>query len=45
MSLIKSGGGAKGALLLFSVALCATFSMGMAHAQQTAPVARQFFFQ
>ncbi len=33
MSLIKSRGGANGAILLFSVALCATLSIGLAHAQ------------
>ncbi len=43
MSLIKSGDGAKGALLLISVALCAAFSIGLAHAQQSAPITPKLF--
>lgn len=36
MCLIKSRGGAKGAILLFSVALSAALSLGLAHAQPAA---------
>ncbi len=43
MSLIKSGGGAAGAILLAAVALCAAFSIGFARAQQPDPVAAQLF--
>ena len=43
MSLIKSGGGAKGASLLLTVALCVAFTLGLANAQQTAPTAGGLF--
>ena len=43
MSLIKSGGGAKGASLLLSVALCVAITLGFANAQQTAPAAGALF--